>query len=281
MIDALLVAVSLACASCGSGGDDPMILYPNESAKLYLGLAHSSGYRDVGVNGNDTDAAGPDSKATFSLALAKSFSRRAFATMTIPYARNQKESESRQSLADPSFTGRFTAVMPNIATLWIPQVQILFGYKTARAPSIRETRPINVFGTGFPEWRAGVDVWYGLAALKFGIAWVIAYPESRQFGSRDYQPGIGQRATATIAYSWTSMFKSTFGVNREQRNNFVIDGTTQPGSDQGNNGAFLNHDVMLTPVDAIRFGYSRLAAFGGNRNTARATNVNLAYMRSF
>lgn len=285
MIDALLIAASLACASCGSGGDEPMILYPNESAKAYLGVTHASGFRTVGVEGDYTEAAGPESKDTVTISLGKSLTRRSFITAAFPYARNERDGKSQQSLMDPSISARYTVVMQTIADPWIPQVQFLVGYKTAQARSIRETQSpgdlLDVFGTGFPEWRVGVDLWYGLEALKFGAAWVQAYPQKRYLAGHEYQPGAGQRATGTIAYNWIPMFKSTIGVNREQRGDSAIDGEVNPQSDQVNQAAFVNQDWMLTPLDSLRLGYSRQAAFGANRNTARSVNISMAYMRSF
>lgn len=285
MIDALLVAASLACASCGSGTDDPLILYPNEDAKVYLGYAHASGYRTVGSEGDFSAAAGPKAKDTLTVALGKSITRRAFLTTTLPYARNERDGEARSSFADPSVSGRFTAVMPSIASPWVPQVQLVVGHKTAQARSLHTTETpgslLDVFGSGFPEWRAGVDVWYGLSALKVGAALAFVFPEERSFDGRSYEPGVGQRGTATVGYSWSGTLKTTGGANREERSAFTIDGEQQARSEQVNNSAFLNQDVMLTPLDTLRVGYSRQAAFGANRNTARTTTVALAYMRAF
>lgn len=285
MIEALALVASLACASCGSGGDDPMILYPNEAAKAYFGLTRSSGFRTVGSQGDESAAAGPSAKDTFTLSLGKSLSPRAFVTLTAPYVRNERDGEARSAPSDPSLAARWTVVMANIAEQWRPQVQLLASHKLANARSLRETQSpgdlLDVFGTGFPEWRAGVDIWYGLNTIKFGAATIASVPEARRFGDHRYQPGRSLRATITTGAAWTPMLKTSVGLNREQRSAFRIDDELQSRSEQLNHSAFFNQDVMLTAADTVRIGCSRQAAFGVNRNTARVTNISLAFMRSF
>lgn len=285
MIEVLAFVTTLACASCGSGGDDPLILYPNESSKAYVGMTRSGGFRTLGSEGDDSAAAGPTTKDTLTLSVGKSLSPTAFVTLTTPYVRNQRDGQTQGSLGDPSFAGRWTVVMPNIAQPWRPQVQVLASHKLGEARSLRETQSpgdlLDVFGTGFPEWRAGVDIWYGISAVKFGAAVVAAYPEARRYGEHRYQPGSAVRTTVTLGSAWTPMFKTTAGINREERAAFLIDEELQPRSEQLNHAAFINQDAMLSPFDTVRLGCSRQAAFATNRNTARATNISLAYMRAF
>lgn len=278
-------ARAYACASCGSGGDDPLVLYPNEETKAYVGLSRATAFKNVGPGGEVVTAGGPATKDTTTVAVGRAISRRAFATVTLPYVRNARDGDSESGMGDPSVAARYTAVLPTLAEPALPQVQLVAGYKHAQAKSIHDTEDprtlLDVFGTGFSEAKAGVDVWYGNYAAKAGVAVTALFPQERTFDGTRYQPGDGVRATASAGYGWTARAKTTVGANREQRRALRLDGEEQADSGQLVHSAFLTQDLMPGPLDDVKLTLSRQAAFGRNVNTARSTSVSLAYTRVF
>lgn len=273
-----------ACASCGSGGDDPLILYPNESLKFYLGLSQLSDFHNVDPDGSLSTAGGPSSKETLTLSGGYAISPRAFVTLTAPYIRNSLDGDSRSAFGDPSLAGRYSVVMQSLAQPWVPQVQLIAGYKHAQARSLRESNEmktlIDVFGNGFSEAKMGVDVWYGMAAVKFGAAHTVSKPLKRDFDDVTYEPGLVQRSTTSLGYLWAESWKTTIGMSRELRGALKVDGASQPNSQQQNNSAFLNLDVMTSALDSVRLSYARQAFAFRNQNTTSSRSVSMAYMRT-
>ena len=54
MLLSFISTKALACASCGSGGDDPLILYPWEDFKIYAGFARSEGFTLLDAAGRES-----------------------------------------------------------------------------------------------------------------------------------------------------------------------------------------------------------------------------------
>lgn len=278
-------AVLLACAACGSGGDDPLVLYPNETQKVYAGVARTSAFQNVGNNGALASAGGPETKEALTFAYGHAWDRRTFATITAPVLRNVRGKDARASFGDPSIAVRYTAVMTQIAEPWIPQVQLSLGYKDGRSRSIHESEDLktllDVFGSGFSEAKAGADIWYSQSMVMVGLAHTVIAPVGRDFGGEHYQPGVGGRTTVSFGALWgDKLLKTTAGANRDARGPLVIADIEQPKSAQINNSLFMTADWFQDPASTIRLSMARQAAFGANQNTARAASVALAYMRA-
>lgn len=286
----LLVAVlaaprAWACASCGSGGDDPLILYPNELTKAYLGFTRTSGFRNVDKDGELSAAGGPEAKDALVIAAGRTLTPRAFVTATLPVLRNVKDGASKSAAGDPSVGGRYAFVLQSLAQPWRPQVQGVLSYKHAQARSLRESEEmktlLDVFGTGFHEIRTGIDVWYGMTAVKAGVAHGATFYRATDFEGLRYAPGPSQRTTLATGYGWTSSAKTLIGANRERKDGLSVDGARLPDSDQLSHGVFVTQDLMVDPSSSVRLTLSRAAAFGVNKNTARSSGVTMAYARAF
>ena len=148
----LSLPLAYSCASCGSGGEDPLILYPNESDKILVGAARTAGLRNIDKNGSEATAGGPTERHAFTLAYGHSFSMRSFATLTLPMLRNAREGTAKTAMGDPSFATRYTLHMASLTNPWVPQVQILAGFKPGLA-SLR-CAPVSTFG-----WRSLIRRW--------------------------------------------------------------------------------------------------------------------------
>lgn len=274
-----------ACASCGSGGDDPLILYPNEWLKVYLGVSHQSNFKNVDSNGDFRTAGGPTSKQSLAVAGGYSFSPRSFATVTVPLQRNTRDDKSRMSVGDPSIAGRYSVLMQSFDEPYVPQVQLLLGYKFSQSRSIHESKDLktllDVFGNGFSEARTGVDVWFGVTPLKVGFAQTFSMPIAKTYDGVIYQPGIIYRSTFSLGYLWFDEWKVTGGINREFRDSLKASGEIVPESKQLNHSLFLTTDWMFLPNNNLRLSFSQQAAAFDNYNTSRATSLSLACMHSF
>ncbi len=283
---ALFSSYALPCASCGSGGDDPLILYPNEKWKLYLGESRTFNYKNISSKGEYVTAGGVTSKDQLTFSSGVSFSERAFSTIAVPMILNHVEQGSRFAFGDPSLAARYTFVLPSIADpVFLPQVQLIAGYKQAISRSIRETLApktlVDVFGTGFSEAKLGVDVWYGLYDFKLGMAWTLVQPFSRTFGDGSYSPSLGNRLTFTLGYQWNYSLRTTAGINRDYKGTLSKDGETLAESDQLNYGFFMTQDLLAWDGYTFRLSYARQAALLTNRNTSQIDSLSLACMKAF
>lgn len=277
--------VAKGCASCGSGGDDPLILYPNERHKVFVGLGSMGGFRNIGPSGEILTAGGPTRRYTTTMAIGHSFSPRSFATLTVPYIRNVRDGETRAGMGDPSLSARYTLLMPSIVDPWIPQVQVFGGYRTGSARSLRNTEDpktlLDVMGTGFAEGRGGVDLWYGQFATLFGLAHIVSYPLAQVYEQVSYQPGLAHRSTLTVGYRWLPHVKTLIGTNREAHEPINVAGNPSRDSDQLNYSTFLTQDYMLDQLKMLRLTASQMGAYGPIKNGVRASTVMVAYMQAF
>ena len=274
-----------ACASCGSGGDDPLILYPNERIKDYFGLSQTGNFKNVNPDGSTSSAGGPSKKQTWTLATGRSFSPRAFMTLTVPYIKNFRDEQSKASLGDPSLAGRYSLVLQSFDDPWTPQVQVVYGYKLSNAQSIHESRDLktllDVFGNGFSEIKVGADIWFGQTRWKPGISQLFSWPQQRTFNGVSYRPGLHSRTTVSLGYNWFENWKMTIGVNRDSQGRLRLNGEEQDDSAQLNHSLFLSSDVMISGVDSVRLSLSRQAALFQNYSTSKSETVSFAYMHSF
>ena len=274
-----------ACASCGSGGDDPMVLYPSETWKAYIGLSRAGDFEGVNRDGNTFKEYGPEFRNITLVSFGRSFSPRFFGTVTAPYIVNKRERFERSGWGDPLTSLRYTVVQQSLADEMIPQIQLLASFRPGDAPSIynyEDPAKLDVRGSGFAETRAGVDLWSGMSSWKYGFAQTFSSPvagRSTEFGY--VRPGVTYRSTATFGYGWNQDTKVVTGINRELVTPASIDGTLQPQTDSLQHGVFVSADTMVERRTSIRLTAQRAASLLANRNTNRNQSFSLAMTRSF
>jgi len=281
----ILAEKARACASCGSGGDDPMILYPTESWKAYVGFSRTSDFENIDTQGAIKEEFGPTTRNSSVFALGHSFSPRWFATASAPYIVNKREEYEQSGWGDPSLATRYTAVQQTMAEAWIPQVQLIAGYRSGSATSpfdSEDAARLDVRGTGFAEGRTGIDVWHGMFDWKAGFAQTVAVP----FGSRDTEigevkAGNTYRTTVSFGYGWTDQAKVIAGVNREQVSQSTLDGDKVANSERLSHGIFASFDFKVERLTMVRLTATRAASILQNRNATRSQAATLALMRSF
>lgn len=283
----LLAAVSarecFACASCGSGGDDPLILYPNEDVKLYLAASRSFGFKTVDVNGRTGTDGGATEKDALTLAVGKALSTNAFVTLTVPYLQNSRGSQNERGWGDPLASLRWTVLPQDITEEWRPQVQVLLGHRFAVARSIHESNSLHaldVFGSGTPETKSGLDVFWGMTNVKFGFAHVYYLPGAREFAGVTVEPGLGQKQVVTLGYGVSPYGKVLVGLTREIRSERRENGRRVPESSERNHGGFLTIDYNISSLSVLRATFATRGSFFTNRNTSSSNSASVAYMRA-
>lgn len=277
-----LAALILACASCGSGGDSPLILYPNEAYKGYLGATRQTHLETVYSDGDVGKDAGPDRKDVVTTAAGLTFLTDFFATLTVPQVTNYRGGEHRTGLGDWTLEGRWAALPASMLRPSLPQIQVIAGYKAGTAPSIHETEHVHqldVLGTGFPELKLGADFWWGQDALKFGFAEVIGFARPKTHLGMAMHPGHMSRSTATAGYG-SQMGKVMVGTNLLYREKRRVDGDRIEDSETLDHGLFASGDLMMTASSSVRLTVAKSSAFGQNRNSFGARSVTLAVMGS-
>jgi hypothetical protein len=275
--------IAFACASCGSGGDDPLILYPNQDWRFYLGVSRSFGFKTVTSNGNLAAENAPRFKDSLTLAVAKALTSQAFVSLTVPYLQNWRDGQYKRAFGDPVLAMRWTVLPQNISAPQLPQFQLMGAYRFAQAKaqqeSINEHR-LDAFGQGAPETKLGLDVFQGMTDIKFGAAHSFLFPGERNLGGVSVYPGLGQRSVVTLGYGQSGLGKVLLGCSRETRNPKKLNGTEVNDSNLVDNGLFVTGDVEVSQTQVARLTLARKSAFWDNKNGSRNDAVSLAWMWS-
>ena len=272
-----------ACASCGSSGDDPLVLYPNEDFKALIQISKGTNYINIDSNGDFRSSGGTECKIQSTASIGAAYSRRAFTTITKSYINNSRGDKSKQGFGDWSFAGRYSLVMLSIDDDFNPQVQLLYGYKHSTSQSTRSSSDpylLDVFGSGFSEIKTGIDVWWGQWLVKPGFATSLIRPLPRTIHGVNYTPGMILRATSSLSYFQPVFLKWVFGVTTERKAAVELsEGASIPSA--LTNSYFLSAEGKLNDADMMRLTYSETGTFGHNYNTFSARNLTAAYIHSF
>ncbi len=274
-----------SCASCGSGGDDPLILYPNESRKYLLGIASATAFRSADEGGVvHADQGGVFRRTTMSFSYGQSFNPRSFFTVGLPVIINQSIENSATNLGDPLVTARYTIVPLNFAREYIPQLQLIAAFKFGIARSIYESadqEQLDVFGTGYNQARLGLDLWSGNTFLQYGLAQILAHSFPRNIDSHELKPGLESRTVVSVGHTKEHLGKVVVGLSRLYVTERYDSGQRVANSSIVNHSAFITTDYFVNPKTTFRLTLARQAALFNNRNTSGTDALSLAYMRAF
>lgn len=273
---------ALACASCGSGGGDPLILYPNEDLKIFSSFGMQKITREVSTESKRGEVFGPDTKYPLVLSLGARLHTRSFVTLTSGYQFNVKKDRSGQGALDPSLLVRYTAVSQSFDEPWIPQIQGLLGYKLSTGRSIHTSRDkdlVDITSTGFDEGKIGIDLWHGMFDVKGGLAFlgILPQPRTESDGSKN-EAGPIQRWTITGAYQLSDALKLTAGLNRQSSGKRRYENQSVDNSETLDHSGFLNMDFMGYDTQTVRLGATKTALLSGDRLTTEAYSLSLAFL---
>lgn len=279
-----LIGFVIACASCGAGGTSPLVLYPNETLKAYVGLSVAGAGERVMRDGTTAPTAAPNRKETLSAAVGYAPTRWATVAVSVPYITNRgDDGDSRAAVGDPLIETRLTAVQAAWDRPMVPQVQGLATYKQARARSIYETedpfRLLDVFGNGYDELSAGADLWWGMAPVMPGFAYLVTQALPRTQDGQTLTRGLRQTVTLSVGTTPIANLHAAIGVIRDTKAAEAIDGEAVPKSDAKQHNGFASLRYNPTPADEIRLSYLRTAFAFKNAETTRGTIMTLGYAR--
>lgn len=285
----VVVAISLpshawACASCGSGSDDPLVLWPNEELKTYVGVSTSSRFETVDPQGKYGQESGPKSRDAFTFAVGKALRHDFFFTLTLPVQQNRLEGSSLRSLGDPMIAARWSWWMPDFSEPLRPQIQMMTSYKLAHSKSLQETtRPdlLDAFGTGIPELKLGIDTFWGMGTVKGGVALAGLFPEERKLGRTTVFPGNGLRATSTVGFSLGGDNKMIGGLVREMRENRRNDGQRVEKSEVLSHSIFVTLDWSPAQHNMLRLSLTDKGRVLENRNMIAASSLSFAWLATW
>ncbi|SMF08905.1 hypothetical protein [Pseudobacteriovorax antillogorgiicola] len=269
-----------ACASCGSGGKTPLVLYPSENLKYYLGLTQASGFRNFDPSGKSFRTQSTDIKRSFTLALGYRFSQKLFITSSLPYQQNIKGSASQQGIGDPSIGLHYIAILPSFSEPHVPQLQLVANGKLRQADGMNESldpEQLDVFGSGYNELGLGADLWWGMTAWKFGLAQAWTYSLAEEFSGVSYQPGWQSQSILTFGRDYSAKGKLIGGLKYDFRGEVEIDDRAQPGSEIRNVSSFVTIDYLLTTERQLRLTWDRRGMTQANKNGFRQDSIIFAY----
>ncbi len=291
---------SYACASCGSGGDEPLVLFPAEALKIHGNISVTPQLASTGPDGSTLRSAGPDRRITSTFAAGLAMSPRGFLTISQSLVTNSRIASSETAaapakqtesgLGDPLVSGRYTLVMPNLSRPLMPQVQVLAGYRPAMGRSIHDSSDahlLDVFGSGFDEIRIGTDLWLGMLAVKPGLAVAVTESVATRHNNRLLKPGTLVRTTGSLSGAVSAgdfgivaqPVKLSAGVTADRRAQATADHETVQDSEQSVNGVFLSADFPAFESDSIKLTLARQGAFGIVKNSVASTNWTMAWAR--
>ena len=271
-----------ACASCGSGGGDPLILYPNEQWKVYVGSSQQVHIKDVDYNGRLSSGYEPSEKNAFTVATGMLLGKRSFATLTVPYMQNVRPGATRTGLGDASAAARYTVIPQSFDAPWLPQVQLILGIKPSTSHSIHDDgNPMTAFGNGYNDLKAGVDVWFGMDEVVGGLAEVLTYSLSRRDHGIKDQPGISSRTTVDVGYKFGESGKILVGWNHQFASARRYAGKLIANSDTVDDSGFATYDFQFTPMDTLRLTITKSIVTSSSMNSIDAEGYNIAFIKAF
>ncbi|MCX6118637.1 MAG: hypothetical protein NT027_13935 [Proteobacteria bacterium] len=273
-----------ACASCGSGGDDPLILFPWETWKAHLGFARVSDFELIDQKGETGYEFGPESRNTTIVSFGRAITNRSFVTLTAPYIVNQRRERQMSGWGDPMVAVRYTMLQQSLENESIPQVQFIASYRTGDAVSVYETADparLDVRGSGVPEARVGIDLWSAMKSIKYGAAQTVTTPVgSKDSEIGDVKPGVAFRTTLTTGYGWGDQGKVLCGVNREYSFKKSLNGQPLEDSEMLAHTAFLSADAMVQRNTNVRFTFAKSLGLLDHRNVSKSQTLTMAVQRS-
>lgn len=289
IISFMLMSFKAYACPCGCGAVSPQVMYPGESMKIAVGYSRNTGYRDVLSNGDKVRAGGPDVIDTMTIGIGKAVTNDISVSVSLPIQTNRDAEEgTNTSLADPSFSVRYTALPQSFTEPHIPQVQVFATYKPSLGKGLDESEKdklMDVFGNGYSEFVPGVDLWWGMEKFKFGAGQMYIVPLDRKMtvaGEEVTQnDGFALRTIVQAAYNLPALGTLGAAIERESRNAKSRNGKTMAGTEKTTNNAQLSASYKVAFRQTVGLSWRRTAALFDNKNTTRADQLTLSYMQAF
>ncbi|APJ03975.1 hypothetical protein [Silvanigrella aquatica] len=310
---------SYACSSCGSSATSPLVLNPNENFKMYFGLSQNSNYMNYGIPGGSKTTRHVNkmitSRRSFILAAGYRTTENSFVTLTGTFLQNQgpadlstpaEGTKVKYLYGDPILAGRYNLLNMGMDNIYRPQIQLLGSYKPSVAKNMvdKDGGAVDTVGNGFHQVTSGVDFWWGMPAIQFGVAQMITYSFDRTPNNNFAPDEVQYKRTRDLQYTTILTVGHAFKdlrfslqagvildhISKEKiyLKNVNTDETSEKilGPAQSNS-VFANAKFNVTDQDTLRFSYTLGGAYDGNlgafTNSKQTTSDTAAvsYERTF
>lgn len=284
---ALVCVVSVsrvwACSSCGSGGGDPLILYPSDTWRSYLGVSQQTFQANVDPEGQRYPITGIAQRTTSVLGLGRRLTEKSFMVAYLPYVRNTAATKHQSGLGDPSIAYRWTMRRGDLTRPDIPQVQLMLGFKPRYATGTLDADDQRTYldarGSGYDEGRVGVDLWSAMRAFQYGMSINQIIPRSRIYRGTRYHPGDTTLANVTVGYG-SLVGRIVTGLVYTRRGERTVDDQSIPDSASRDLQQFLTGSWRLQPLTTLRATWVASNTGMQRRNTSDFRTLTLAVMRT-
>ena len=278
-----LSEMALACASCGSGGGNPLVLYPNESQKLLFGLSRQSNINEIKSNGDEYSPNLRHRDQTL-IAGGVQFKRRYQVAFSLPYVTN-RTADGRQysGLGYYAFGFKYTALQQTFMEPNRPQIQLLLDHKPIHAKSVFDYERLDgldITGSGLVTTTLGIDLWWGMRALMFGGLLSSTYNQQREIEERSVTRGTANTIAGTLGYLVNSKNLVTTGVSVTRKMSDQDNDRKVADSESSRGDVFLALRYKPIPLEEWRISYRvNGARFFKNYNTTRQVSVSASYAK--
>jgi hypothetical protein len=296
-----------ACSSCGSSATSPLVMYPGENFKIYVGTSENYNYINYGLKGATATTPWYDdnlyTRQTTTLAVGYRTTAHSFVSLTGSLIHNEGVNTSSLRnkdsylIGDPILSARYTLVEPEIAQPFMPQVQVLASYKPSVAKNmIDDDRDhVDSAGNGFHQASSGLDLWWGMPFIQFGGSEFVTYsfPNfSQSQGHSKRTRDLQSTSIFTVGHAFDFYhIAAQVGVVLDyigQEHNFYQDNRPEVVTpSQQSNSMFVTLNWNATSKDLIRFSYSHGGVYDGdlgpftNKNQTTSNMALVAYERTF
>jgi hypothetical protein len=237
----------------------------------------------VTSKGNTAENYGAQRKSYLTSAVGKKLIPDLYGTLTIPYVKNSRNDRSKSGVGDVGIDFRYAIFLQNFATPIIPQWQVSWGYKAKNSRSIQDSEDedyLDVFGTGFEEYKLGADVWWGMALVKGGFSHGYTYAKAQSYQGREQQPGLSAQTVVSVGAEEFDTV-SILGLKRLTTAERKLDGTSVDDSEVVNHSIYWSISYKYTILDVFKFTWTKTAAFGSNKNTVKSNSYLLAFTKAW
>ena len=282
--EGLVSTVAMGCSSCGSGASDPIILFPNENYKLYLGSSIQERIRNIDTNGNVHGTSGIDSKVVNTISGAiRLMGSQASLSLTANTMENRSKDQHRSGLGDPLLALRYNIVNQSFERPEIPQVQYLLSHKFASGDSIHgssNSEMLDIFTSGFDETAMGFDIWFGMWPVKFGTTLQYSYTHADFKSGRNLDPGDRWTWISTVGSVYENKFKLITGAIVNKYGDLKEDGELINNSDRYDRSWFLTFETLSLATANIRLNMVQQGLWD-SKNSTNSINYTIAVMKGF
>ncbi|MFW7379178.1 MAG: hypothetical protein ACOH5I_10255 [Oligoflexus sp.] len=270
-----------ACSSCGSGGADPLVLFPYENLKLLGQLTQQHGFRDIAYDASQSRSYGPEKKWLLTTSMAVRLTQKAFASLTLPWHRHQRADKEATGFGDPLLTVRYNLLQQNLLQIYRPQVQFIAAHKKSRSRSIHGSRRfdnLDVRSNGFDESIFGIDLWFGMSSWIGGATYLWTAPTSLEHEFGKVERAAEHRGIITFGYQWEQKLSLIGGWRIRHHSGLRFQGKAQEHSSVEEGSWFVTAETRLPIAVNYRFTVSEAASRLDSKqaNTARFWSISLA-----